>query len=130
MKQYAVTENELKMYLALGNYQEQAIHAQITTWPFGYKDMIDFCGIKNDGKNRVNILRGLLWLRELKLIDFEITKTKNGNFEQEIPSFILKQVNFYTDGGVANHALENDGKEGIIDPEIKEKILNDLESNK
>lgn len=119
---FEVSEMELKIYLLLGNLQEYCIYSGESHYDFNYADMIELLGLKNEKKNRLAILKSLVWLKEIKLIDFEIKEKKNGNFNQTVAYFHLNGVNFYTnyDKKVEQIADET----GVLPQELKDNIIN------
>ena len=121
LKQYEVSEQELKLYILLANMQEVCIYNGEENVLFTYKDLTELLKLKNEGKTRMLIHKSLVWLEKLGLVDYDIVKTKCGNFNQEINCFKLNQVNFYTDGGELASLVDNNIS--LITQEQKEQIL-------
>lgn len=121
LSKFNVSEQELKIYILLANWQEYNYYNGGGAVYFTYKDLTSLLQIDNQTKNRMQISRSLQWLKGLGLINFEITSAKCGNFDQKIDCFKLKQVNFYTDGG--SIGAKTNTEEGFLTTEIKEAIL-------
>ena len=120
LKDYLVSEMELKLYLMLGNVQEYYYSRNISNIQITYKDLITLLGMKNEKANRVDIRKALVWLKEINLIKFEYTKRKAGNFNFEIECINLIQVNFYIDPSSVN--IDNSNYE-IMSQYDKDEII-------
>lgn len=93
-EKFAATEQELKLYMFLLNYQEMAIISNRQQWSFTYEDIRAVLGLTKQTFNNQNINRGLIFLRALGLIDFKIGRSYNSK-GAEMPVFVLSQANFY-----------------------------------
>ena len=117
---YAVTEDELKLYLLLANLQERTLYYKQNCSQMTLKDLCDLRKLKIRDENKKKLILELLWLRTIGLIDYEVIKIKN-NFNEDTTVINLKDVYYYTNGGELGNLLEQEAT--VITDKIKTEIL-------
>lgn len=120
-KEFLVSEQELKLYLMLANMQEHFCYYNSEDCVFTMTDLRELLGLSKKMENNKAIAISLLWLQELKLIEYT-TKIETNNLGERYTVFYLKAVNYYTDGGAAASYIDNDKKK--MSNEVKNDILN------
>lgn len=121
-----ISEIEMKIYIILANYQNACILNGRTSYQFGYADLIKILGLTNEKQNRIAVLKTLNWLEKLGLIKYETGLKKNGTFNQDIPFFLLKQVNFYINKEIIK--MINEKGVELISDEDKGELLKSLQN--
>lgn len=119
---FLVEESELKLYLLLANMQEHFCYLKPPERLFTIPDLRILLKISKSKANNKKIFESLCWLKELDLIDYEISYETN-NLGTKNTIFELKQVNFYTNGGKAYQILSNEGEK--MSAQIKQSILDE-----
>lgn len=119
---YAVSEQELKLYLLLAEMQERFCYMNSCDRVFTIADLRGLLKLSKDRDNNRAIINGLIWLKKLDLIDYTIT-IEMTNLGTKVSVFELKSVNYYTNGGEAVKYLNTEGQK------ISEDLKNDLLNN-
>lgn len=119
---FAVSEQELKLYLLLAEMQERFCYMNSCDRVFTIADLRGLLKLSKDRDNNRAIINGLIWLKKLDLIDYTIT-IETTNLDTKVSVFELKSVNYYTNGGEAVRYLNTEGQK------ISEDLKNDLLNN-
>ena len=106
---YAVTEQELKLYLLLAEMQERFCYLKSNERTFSIADLRGLLKLSKNAKNTRTVINGLIWLKMLGLINYEILEETN-NLGQKCNVFNLISVNYYTNGGEAARYMNSDGE--------------------
>lgn len=119
-KKWAVDELELKVYLLLAELQERFCYLSTPEREFSIKDLRELLKLSKNTINNKKISIALNWLCKLNLVDYKIIERKT-NLGETFYSFLLNQVNYYTDGGEAKKYLNSESS--VLSEEIKRDIL-------
>ena len=117
---YAVSELELKLYLMLAEMQERFCYFQSCDRCFTIADLRGLLQLSKDASNNKAIIAGLMWLKKLNLIEYNIT-VETTNLGVKMSVFELKAVNYYTNGGELAEYLHTEGSK--ISDELKSLLL-------
>lgn len=120
---FLVDETELKLYLLLANIQEHFCYLKPVERLLCLQDLRELLGLSKKVENNKKIINGLLWLKNLNLIEYELLEDKT-NLSTKKYVFHLISVNYYTTGGEISKILDSDG-ESKLTPEFKKQILNE-----
>lgn len=118
---YAVTEQELKLYLLLAEMQERFCYLNSPDRTFTIADLRGLLLLSKSIRNTRVIINGLIWLKMLGLIEYDIQEETN-NLGKKYTVFNLISVNYYTNGGEAAKYMNSDGEK--VSEKTKEGLVN------
>ena len=118
---YAVTEQELKLYLMLAEMQERFCYLKSTDTMFSVADLRGLLKLSKSAQNNRTIINGLIWLRMLGLVEYDIIE-ETSNLGKKYTVFKLISVNYYTKGGEAAQYMNSNNER--ISEKMKEDLIN------